>query len=80
MIELTTMHMDVLRQIAEWGLVDATNVVAELAGEGYIKRNRYRLGEGWQYDLTARGKELLDPLPPATGSAKRLSQAATWMD
>lgn len=76
MIELTTMHMDVLRQIAEWGLVDATNVVAELAGEGYIKRNRYRLGEGWQYDLTDSGKALLSPTPALRGPAR----LDTWMD
>ena len=80
-MDMTTMHMDVLRDLAEKGLLVArTTVVLELAAAGYIKRNRSQIGQGWQYDVTARGKELLDPLPPATGNTKRLTEAQMWMD
>lgn len=82
-MDMTTMHLTTLRQIEAGVLITPTTVVLELVAAGLVSRDRFVCTTseiGWKYNLTDSGRALLNPQPKVQGSAKRLSQASTWMD
>lgn len=83
MNQWTSLHMAVLRRVEVGLLVTPTTIVQELTAAGLIVRNRYVYTKdeaGWLYTLTPRGMAVLYPMPPVRGSAKRLTEAQSWMD
>jgi len=87
MNQWTSLHTEALEKAQLQIPQDWTDVVNDLHREKYIERGRFVTEQyphgtlaGWCFTPTARGMAVLYPMPPVTGSAKRLTEAQSWMD